>query len=149
MLTGRVRRGRQTDVIRSTFHAAFTDERRLDAVEQLVTLAQDAGLSMPHLAMAFINAFFSGTYELRFARSDSDTELRTYKIASAPGEPVVGNFTHCLDHLAIESKRLRSCASTKGSPLPEGGGSGLSLTTGQGGQPIAHPRQGRTWADHT
>ena len=53
MLTGRVRRGRQTDVIRSTFHAAFTDERRLDAVEQLVTLAQDAGLSMPHLAMAF------------------------------------------------------------------------------------------------
>ena len=101
------------------------------------------------LAMAFINAFFSGTYELRFARSDSDTELRTYKIASAPGEPVVGNFTHCLDHLAIESKRLRSCASTKGSPLPEGGGSGLSLTTGQGGQPIAHPRQGRTWADPT
>ena len=100
------------------------------------------------LAMAFINAFFSGTYELRFARSDSDTELRTYKIASAPGELVVGNFTQCLDHLAIESNRLRSCASTKGSPLPEGGGSGLSLTMGQGGQPIAHPRQGRTWADH-
>ncbi|SDA61932.1 hypothetical protein [Mesorhizobium qingshengii] len=101
-----------------------------------------------HLAMAFINAVFSGTYELRFARSDSDTEMQTYKIASAPGESVVGNFTQCLDHLAIESNRLRSCASTKGSPLPEGGGSGLSITMGQGGQPIAHPRRGRTWADH-
>ncbi|MEF2976106.1 aldo/keto reductase [Subtercola sp. YIM 133946] len=32
---------------------SFTDARRLDAVEQLVTLAAEAGLSMPHLAMAF------------------------------------------------------------------------------------------------
>jgi aryl-alcohol dehydrogenase-like predicted oxidoreductase len=53
MLTGRVRRGQATDVIRSKFHAAFSDERRLDAVEQLVPLAEEAGLSMPHLAMAF------------------------------------------------------------------------------------------------
>jgi aryl-alcohol dehydrogenase-like predicted oxidoreductase len=53
MLTGRVRRGQETDVIRSKFHAAFRDERRLDAVEQLIPLAQEAGLSMPHLAMAF------------------------------------------------------------------------------------------------
>ncbi|WP_394941697.1 aldo/keto reductase [Psychromicrobium sp. YIM B11713] len=53
MLTGRVRRGQQNDVTRANFFKAFSDERRLDAVEQLIPLAQDAGLSMTHLAMAF------------------------------------------------------------------------------------------------
>ncbi|HUZ02383.1 MAG TPA: aldo/keto reductase [Thermomicrobiaceae bacterium] len=53
MLTGRVRRGHDTDVIRARFHKAFSDERRLDAVERLIPLAEEAGLSMPHLAMAF------------------------------------------------------------------------------------------------
>ncbi|CAN7578666.1 hypothetical protein LJR234_004376 [Mesorhizobium amorphae] len=100
------------------------------------------------VAMAFINAVISGTYELRFARPDSNAEMRTYKIASAPGEPVTSNFTHCMDFLAIESNRDQSDASTKGSPLPEGGGSGLSITMDQGGQPIANPRQGRTWTAH-
>src|SRR5919198_1521537 len=36
MLTGRVRKGQQTDVIRARFHNAFSDERRLDTVEQLI-----------------------------------------------------------------------------------------------------------------
>jgi hypothetical protein len=53
MLTRRVRRGQDTDVIRAKFLTAFTDVQRLDAVEQLIPLAQDAGVSMPHLAMAF------------------------------------------------------------------------------------------------
>ncbi|UFS60564.1 aldo/keto reductase [Subtercola endophyticus] len=53
MLTGRVRRGGGTDVIRAKFLSSFADERRLDAVEQLIPLAAEAGLSMPHLAMAF------------------------------------------------------------------------------------------------
>jgi aryl-alcohol dehydrogenase-like predicted oxidoreductase len=53
MLTGRVRRGQESDVIRAKFLTAFSDERRLDAVEQLIPLAEEAGLSMPHLAMAF------------------------------------------------------------------------------------------------
>jgi len=53
MLTGRVRRGQDSDVIRARIFKAFSDERRLDAVERLVSLAQEAGLSMPHLAMAF------------------------------------------------------------------------------------------------
>jgi aryl-alcohol dehydrogenase (NADP+) len=53
MLTGRVRRGQDTDVIRARFHTAFQDERRLDAVERLISLAEEAGLTMPHLAMAF------------------------------------------------------------------------------------------------
>jgi hypothetical protein len=65
----------------------------------------------PDLARSFINAVLSGTYELRFARSGSDAEMRTYKIASAPQESVTSNFTDCLNHLAIESNRARSDAS--------------------------------------
>jgi aryl-alcohol dehydrogenase (NADP+) len=53
MLTGRVRRGQDNDVIRAKFLTAFSDERRLDAVEKLIPLAEEAGVSMPHLAMAF------------------------------------------------------------------------------------------------
>jgi aryl-alcohol dehydrogenase-like predicted oxidoreductase len=53
MLTGRVRKGRPTDVRRSAFLKAMSDERRLDAVEQLIPLAAEAGLPMTHLAMAF------------------------------------------------------------------------------------------------
>ncbi|SDG26175.1 aryl-alcohol dehydrogenase (NADP+) [Lentzea fradiae] len=53
MLTGRVRRDRTTDVTRAKFFKVFGDERRLDVVEQLISLAAEAGLSMPHLAMSF------------------------------------------------------------------------------------------------
>jgi aryl-alcohol dehydrogenase-like predicted oxidoreductase len=53
MLTGRVRKGQETDVVRARLFNAFSDERRLDAVEQLVALAAEAGLPMTHLAMAF------------------------------------------------------------------------------------------------
>jgi aryl-alcohol dehydrogenase (NADP+) len=53
MLTGRVRRGQDTDVRRAKIFTAFGDEQRLAVVEQLIPLATDAGLSMPHLAMAF------------------------------------------------------------------------------------------------
>jgi aryl-alcohol dehydrogenase-like predicted oxidoreductase len=54
LLTGRYRKGQQTDSRRAG-HAPrhFTDERKLDVVEQLVPLTQKAGLSMTHLAMAF------------------------------------------------------------------------------------------------
>jgi aryl-alcohol dehydrogenase-like predicted oxidoreductase len=53
MLTGRIRKGQQTDLRRATLLTSFSDERRLDAVEQIVRLAQEAGLPMTHLAMAF------------------------------------------------------------------------------------------------
>lgn len=53
MLTGRVRRGQDNDVRRAKIFKAFSDERRLEAVEQLVPLAEEAGLSMTHLAMVF------------------------------------------------------------------------------------------------
>jgi aryl-alcohol dehydrogenase-like predicted oxidoreductase len=53
MLTGRIRKGQQTDLRRAAFFKVFSDERRLDAVEKLIALAEEAGLPMTHLAMAF------------------------------------------------------------------------------------------------
>jgi aryl-alcohol dehydrogenase-like predicted oxidoreductase len=53
MLTGRIRKGQQTDLRRAAIFKAFSDERRLDAVEQIILLAEEAGLPMTHLAIAF------------------------------------------------------------------------------------------------
>ncbi len=54
LLTGRFRKGQQTDTHRSGgMPQHFSDERKLDVVEQLVPLAEQAGLPMTHLAMAF------------------------------------------------------------------------------------------------
>jgi len=69
MLTGRVRRGHNNDVIRAKFLKSFSDDRRLEAVEQLIPLADEAGLSMPHLAMAFAIAHPSVTSALLGVRT--------------------------------------------------------------------------------
>jgi len=54
MLTGRYRKGREVESRRTALFARqMTDERRLDAVEQLVPLAEEAGLSLTHMAIAF------------------------------------------------------------------------------------------------
>jgi len=53
LLTGRVRKGQQNDLRRAGMFRHLTDERRLDVVEQLIPLAEQAGLPMTHLAMAF------------------------------------------------------------------------------------------------
>jgi aryl-alcohol dehydrogenase-like predicted oxidoreductase len=53
MLTGRIRRGQETDLRRANLFKHVTDERRIDAVEQLIPIAEAAGLPMTHLAMAF------------------------------------------------------------------------------------------------
>ena len=53
MLTGRVRRGQQTDLRRAHLFRHLSDKRRIDAVEQLIPLAEQAGLPMTHLALAF------------------------------------------------------------------------------------------------
>jgi aryl-alcohol dehydrogenase-like predicted oxidoreductase len=52
-LTGRIRKGQQTDLRRATRFRHITDEHRLDAVEQIIPVAAEAGLPMTHLAMAF------------------------------------------------------------------------------------------------
>ncbi len=53
LLTGRIRKGQQTDLRRAAYFKHLSDERRLDAVEQIIPLAEEAGLPMTHLAMAF------------------------------------------------------------------------------------------------
>ncbi|MER6946776.1 aldo/keto reductase [Nonomuraea sp. NPDC000554] len=55
LLTGRYRKG-GPEPLNARMHWVprhMTDERKLDAVEQLVPLAEEAGLSLTHLAMAF------------------------------------------------------------------------------------------------
>jgi aryl-alcohol dehydrogenase-like predicted oxidoreductase len=58
MLTGRYRKGQALpDTGRSRrFPKQMSDERRLDAVEQLIPVADDAGLSLTHMSMAFVLA---------------------------------------------------------------------------------------------
>ncbi|MEV4020420.1 aldo/keto reductase [Nonomuraea angiospora] len=55
LLTGRYRKGMPTprNPRMNWVPRHLTDERKLDAVEQLVPLAKEAGLSLTHLAMAF------------------------------------------------------------------------------------------------
>ncbi|UYM06195.1 aldo/keto reductase [Solicola gregarius] len=56
MLTGRVRKGQQTDLRRAAMPAfadQFGDERRLDVIERLISLADEAGVKLTHLAIAF------------------------------------------------------------------------------------------------
>ncbi|MGW3771986.1 aldo/keto reductase [Actinomadura verrucosospora] len=53
LLTGRVRKGGENDLKRVQFSRHLTDERRIDVVEHLIPLAEEAGLPMTHLAMAF------------------------------------------------------------------------------------------------
>ena len=53
LLTGRVRRGQPTDLCRAHIFRHLSDQRRIDAVEQLIPLAEKAGLPMTHLALAF------------------------------------------------------------------------------------------------
>ena len=54
LLTGRIRKGQQNNTHRSgTMPVHFNHEGKLDVVEQLIPLAEKAGLPMTHLAMAF------------------------------------------------------------------------------------------------
>jgi aryl-alcohol dehydrogenase-like predicted oxidoreductase len=57
-LTGRYRKGRQPPggVRTQYFPEQMSDERRLDAVERLIPVADEAGLSLTHVAMAFVMA---------------------------------------------------------------------------------------------
>lgn len=58
MLTGRYRKGQPLpDSLRVKYvPRQMSDERSLDAVEHLISLAQEAGLSLTHMAMAFVMA---------------------------------------------------------------------------------------------
>ena len=58
MLTGKYRKGHpQPDSGRAKrFAKQMTDERNLDAIEKLIPIAEGAGLSLVHMAMAFVIA---------------------------------------------------------------------------------------------
>ncbi|GAA2559875.1 aldo/keto reductase [Winogradskya consettensis] len=73
-LTGRIRKGRETDLRRGAFFKHISDERRLDVVEQLVPLAEKAGLPLIHLAMAFVTAHPGVTSALLGARTMEQLE---------------------------------------------------------------------------
>jgi aryl-alcohol dehydrogenase (NADP+) len=71
LLTGRVRKNHHSDLRRAGLVQHLTDERRLDAVEQLIPLAAEAGLPMTHLAMAFTIAHPGVTCALLGARTET------------------------------------------------------------------------------
>jgi aryl-alcohol dehydrogenase-like predicted oxidoreductase len=57
LLTGRYRKGREAATHRSRYgFQHLRDDRRLDVVEQLIPLAEEAGMPLTHLAMAFVLA---------------------------------------------------------------------------------------------
>jgi aryl-alcohol dehydrogenase-like predicted oxidoreductase len=56
LLTGRVRKGEENQLRRAAFFKHLNDERRLDVVERFVSLAEEAGMPLTHLAMAFVIA---------------------------------------------------------------------------------------------
>ena len=55
LLTGRYRKGGRNDTHRSRFGFEYlNDERRIDAVERLIPVAEEAGVSLTHMALAFV-----------------------------------------------------------------------------------------------
>ncbi|MFL6125372.1 aldo/keto reductase [Actinophytocola sp.] len=74
MLTGRVRRGERNDLRRARFVDHLHDERRLEVVERLVPVAEEAGLPLTHLAMAFTIAHPGVTSALLGARTEDQLD---------------------------------------------------------------------------
>jgi aryl-alcohol dehydrogenase-like predicted oxidoreductase len=57
MLTGRVRKGQPSTLTRAGhYFEHLSDARRIDVVEQLIPVAQEAGISLTHMAVAFLIA---------------------------------------------------------------------------------------------
>lgn len=75
LLTGRVRRGQEGDLRRTRMFRHMRGERRLDAVEQIVQVADRAGLTMTHLAVAF--AISHPVFDLRDHRPAHDGAAST------------------------------------------------------------------------
>ncbi len=120
MLTGRVRKGAPTDLVRAGLLRVFADERRVDAVEQLITLADEAGLPITHLAMAFAIAHPGVTSALLGPRTAeqlddllagvdvalSDEILNRIDDIVGPGTDI-GTLDQAYTPLAIEKTSLR------------------------------------------
>ena len=74
LLTGRVRKGQPNDLSRARFFRHLNDEHRLDVVERLIPIADEAGMPMTHLAMAFTIAHPGVTSALLGARSEQQLD---------------------------------------------------------------------------
>ncbi|MEU7689217.1 MULTISPECIES: aldo/keto reductase [Microbispora] len=71
LLTGRVRKGRQNELRRAGFVTHVKDEQRIEVVERFIALAEEAGLPLTHLALAFVIAHPGVTSALLGARTMS------------------------------------------------------------------------------
>lgn len=69
LLTGRVRRNQANELRRASLVRHLSDERRIDVVERLVPVAEEAGLPLIHLAMAFAIAHPGVTSAILGART--------------------------------------------------------------------------------
>ncbi|MFE4368767.1 aldo/keto reductase [Streptomyces sp. NPDC056835] len=121
LLTGRYRKGRQPDTHRAAFgFKHLSDERRLDAVEQLIPVAQDAGMSLTHLATAFVIAHSAVTSAiigprtmdhlddlLAGAEITLDDEILDRIDAIVPPGTDVGALDMAYNSPAVEQARLR------------------------------------------
>lgn len=74
MLTGRFRKGQESDLARVGMFRHNQDERRIDAVEQVVALSEETGVPMTHLALAFAIAHPGVTSALIGPRSMEQLE---------------------------------------------------------------------------
>jgi aryl-alcohol dehydrogenase-like predicted oxidoreductase len=74
LLTGRVRKGQQNDLSRARFFRHLNDEHRLDVVEQLIPIAEEAGMPLTRLAIAFTIAHPGVTSALLGARTEEQLD---------------------------------------------------------------------------
>ncbi|WP_405664853.1 aldo/keto reductase [Streptomyces sp. NBC_01166] len=121
MLTGRYRKGEAADTHRAGFgHKHLGDERRLDVVEQLIPVAQDAGMSLTHMATAFAIAHPAVTSAiigprtmdhlddlLAGAETVLDDETLDRIDAIVPPGTDIGRLDMAYDPPAVQQARLR------------------------------------------
>ncbi|MFG2588365.1 aldo/keto reductase [Streptomyces sp. NPDC048438] len=121
MLTGRYRKGEAADTHRAGFgHKHLGDERRLDVVEQLIPVAQDAGMSLTHMATAFAIAHPAVTSAiigprtmdhlddlLAGAETVLDDETLDRIDAIVPPGTDIGRLDMAYDPPAVQQSRLR------------------------------------------
>lgn len=90
LLTGRYRKGQDADTHRSKYgFKHLQDDRRLDVVEQLIPLAEEAGMPLTHLAMAFVLAHPGVTSALLGPRTMGHLEDLLAGIDVALGDDVL------------------------------------------------------------
>lgn len=92
LLAGRLRKGGTETASAGRLHWArrhLTDERKLDAVEALVPLAEQAGLSLPHLALAFVTAHPAVTSAIIGPRTPEQLDDLLTGVGTIPGDDLL------------------------------------------------------------